>query len=324
VLVVYTESAANASGSIGNLILLAQDETNTSYSNSSISASVNIVLTAQVSYNEALRSYLDHVNFLQGTTDGEMDIIHTWRDQYEADVVVLIVNDGELCGRAYQIMATANTAFAAVYYDCATGNYSFGHEIGHLQGARHENDPSGTYEHGYVDPNCGWRTIMATVSACADLRVQYWSNPNVTYPPTGQVMGTSTSNDNARKLNETKSTIAGFRPPPPPPTVVLPDGNTFFPNPPPNTHGHRATFVVQNHSDSDQTYSLACFEQPPVWACQPTDNFGTPISTLWVARGAQQNLLVSFSTAGPGTGRVTLDAAAPSGWDQGYYIVIVQ
>ena len=40
-------------------------------------------------------------------------------------------------------------------------------------------------------------------------RINYWSNPNKTYG--GVAMGTSTKNDNARVLNTTRATIAGFR-----------------------------------------------------------------------------------------------------------------
>ena len=217
VMVVYTAAAASAAGDIGGLIQLAIDETNTSYSNSGIGAQLSKVHVAQVSYSEASRSYAQHVAALEGTSDGSMDVIHSWRNQYGADVVLVVVSDAEACGRASQIMASSTTAFAAVHYDCATGYYSFGHEIGHLQGARHDravdssNNPF-QYGHGYVDPNDQWRTIMGYANACGSCpRVQYWSNPDITYPATGQVMGTSTYEDNARVLDGTASTIAGFR-----------------------------------------------------------------------------------------------------------------
>ena len=62
-----------------------------------------------------------------------------------------------IVGQADAIYADASSAFAIVDYDCATGYYSFGHELGHLQGARHDpnNDPTSTpfaYGHGYQDP----------------------------------------------------------------------------------------------------------------------------------------------------------------------------
>ena len=57
-------------------------------------------------------------------------------------------------------------AYAVVGQNCATGYYSFGHEIGHLQGARHNPEADGltlpfAYGHGFqnnVAPR--WRTIM--------------------------------------------------------------------------------------------------------------------------------------------------------------------
>jgi hypothetical protein len=217
VLVVYTASAASATSSITNLIQLAVDETNTSYLNSGVGITSLRVHTAQVTYNEAHRSYSQHVNALKSTTDGIMDNVHTLRNTYAADLVVLVVNDSEACGMAAAIKATASTGFAVAHYTCITGYYSFGHEIGHLQGARHDRavDSSTSpyaYGHGYVSPTKDWRTVMAYGNACSNCkRVQYWSNPNVTYPTTGQAMGTVTYENNARVLNETAATIAAFR-----------------------------------------------------------------------------------------------------------------
>ena len=79
------------------------------------------------------------------------------RDSTAADVNVLVINDGSNCGLASAIGSTAATAFATVHWDCATGYYSFGHEIGHLLSARHDPaaDPSTSpyaYGHGYRAP----------------------------------------------------------------------------------------------------------------------------------------------------------------------------
>ncbi|HEV2148830.1 MAG TPA: M12 family metallo-peptidase [Longimicrobiaceae bacterium] len=215
VMVVYTAAAASATSSIGNLIQLAVDETNQSYVNSGISISMNKVHVAQVSYNESNRSFSQHVNALKSTTDGIMDIVHTWRNTYAADVVVLVVNDSEACGMAAAIKATATSAFAAAHYSCITGYYSFGHEVGHLQGARHDRfvDSSTSpypYGHGYIPPSKSWRTIMGYGNNCSNCkRIQYWSSPLKTY--NGEVMGTATYEDNARVLNETRGTVAAFR-----------------------------------------------------------------------------------------------------------------
>jgi hypothetical protein len=218
VVVAYTQSVAANVYDIGGLVQLAVDESNTSYLNSGISLRLRAVYTGQVSYSEAGRSYTQHVNALQSSSDGIMDVVHSWRNGYKADVVVLLLNDPANCGQAYTINADANGAFATVHYTCATGRYSFAHEIGHLQGARHDVlvDPGYApyqYGHGYVDPNNNWRTIMAYADGCGGVcpRVQYWSNPDVYYPPTGQAMGQSTWANNARVLNETRFRVANFR-----------------------------------------------------------------------------------------------------------------
>lgn len=217
VLVVYTASASSAAGNIGNKIQLAVDETNTSYSNSGINISMVRVHSAQITYNESGRSFSQHVSALRSTTDGIMDNVHTLRNTYAADVVVLVVNDSEACGIASSIGSTATTAFAVVHHSCMTGYYSFGHEVGHLQGARHDRfvDSSTSpyaYGHGFIPSTKNWRTVMAYGNNCSNCtRIQWWSNPLKTYPSTGQVMGTSQYEDNARVLNNTAASIAAYR-----------------------------------------------------------------------------------------------------------------
>jgi hypothetical protein len=193
------------------------DETNQSYVNSGVNINMVRVHTAQVTYNEANRSFSQHTSALQSTTDGLMDNVHTLRNTYAADMVLLVVNDSEACGQAAAIKATATSAFATAHYSCITGYYSFGHELGHLQGARHDRymDASTTpyaYGHGFIPASKGWRTVMAYGNNCGNCtRIQWWSNPLKTYPPTGEVMGTATYEDNARVLNTTAPTVAAFR-----------------------------------------------------------------------------------------------------------------
>jgi hypothetical protein len=217
VLVVYTASAATAAGNISSKIQLAVDETNQSYVNSGINISMTLASKAQVTYSEAGRTFSQHVSALQSTTDGIMDNVHTLRNTYAADVVALVVNDTEACGQAAAINATASSAFMVADQSCITGYYSFGHEIGHLQGARHDRFVDGStapysYGHGFIPSTKTWRTVMAYGNNCSNCtRIQWWSNPNKTYPSTGQVMGTATYEDNARVLNLTAATVAAFR-----------------------------------------------------------------------------------------------------------------
>jgi hypothetical protein len=205
VLSVYTSDASDAAGDIHGLVQTAISETNQSYENSNISnASIRGAGTEQVEYDESGPSFLEHVSYLQNPDDGKLDDVHNLRDRYAADVVVLLVDDSQACGRAYDIRAQEEGAFAVVYHDCATGYYSFGHEIGHLQGARHDpavdrKDKPFPYGHGYVDPGDSWRTVMAYGNACSGCRrLPYWSNPDVYY--NGDPMGTDDREDNERVL----------------------------------------------------------------------------------------------------------------------------
>ena len=228
VLVNYTAQAKSKAGDIDALIDLALAETNQGYANSGVNARVELAHKAQVAYTQSGTLKTDRDRYAD-PADGHMDEIHAQRDAHGADVALLIVDDGdESCGSAKAIGAVASSAFAIADYDCATGNYSFGHEIGHLYGARHnpQTDSSTTpfaYGHGYWAPNQAWRTIMAyPCSAKTCPRLNYWSNPGVTYKD-GQAMGTAVSSDNARVLNERAPVLVGFRADP----VVPPEVKTF-------------------------------------------------------------------------------------------------
>ncbi|HBL25208.1 MAG TPA: peptidyl-Asp metalloendopeptidase [Acidobacteria bacterium] len=214
VMVHYTQGAAAASGDINGLIDLAVAESNVGYDNSGVTIDLVLVHKSQVTYTES--SFSTDLSRYRTPGDGYMDAIHTTRDSVGADVGLLVINNASSCGLASSIGSTAATAFADAHWDCITGYYSFAHEIGHLQSARHDpkNDPTNTpyaWGHGYqYTTNPKWRTIMAyncTGGGCP--RLNFWSNPGVLY--NGKPMGTTTKNDNHRVLNDTRATVAAFR-----------------------------------------------------------------------------------------------------------------
>lgn len=212
VLVAYTPSAKASVADIDATIQLAVAEANQSYVNSGINIKLNLVDSFQISYTETGKSF-DTIlaDFVANST------VNQRRDSSGADLAALIINQTDYCGLADDIMAKASTAFAVVHYSCATGYYSFAHELGHLMGARHDEAHDSTtspfaYGHGFQHTaSPAWRTVMAYDCTGGCSRLQYWSNPNVNY--SGQAMGTTGTNDNARVLNGTAVTVAGFRTP---------------------------------------------------------------------------------------------------------------
>ena len=213
IMVVSTQSAVNASGDIAGLVNLAVAETNQGYTNSGVEISLQLAGSYTTTYVESGSFNTDLTRF-RGTADGFMDSYHATRNTVTADVMMLLINNSSSCGLASGIGSTASTAFAVTHYSCATGYYSFGHEIGHLQSARHDPaaDPTTTpyaYGHGYRSPTNAWRTIMAYNCTTNCPRINYWSNPAKTYG--GQAMGTTGTHHNQRVLNDTKATIAAFR-----------------------------------------------------------------------------------------------------------------
>jgi hypothetical protein len=255
VLVLYTPAARSAQGgatAIRNLINLAVAEANQSYANSGIAPRLSLVYAGETNYTESTSMNTD-LTRLQNASDGYFNEVQALRDQYKADLVSVIVNSGMYCGIAYH-MAQVGAAFREYAYSvvsrsCATGYYSFAHELGHNLGARHDwfvdsGVTPNSYSHGYVDAAARWRTIMAYDNDCTSrgfncTRLPYWSNPGVMYGgrPTGILSGTNATcrlsdlyhppcdADDHRTLNETAYTVANFRvrsssTPPPTPRPV--------------------------------------------------------------------------------------------------------
>jgi len=253
VMVLYTSSVRQSEGGTAAaqaLVNLAVAETNQGYANSNVGFSLNLVHSYETSYNES-SNFSTNLSRLAGKTDGYMDDVHAIRDQYCADVVALIIDGTQYCGIAY-IMTNVSTAFESSAFSvtarvCATGYYSFGHELGHNMGARHDwyvdgNTSPYIYNHGYTYPPGNWRTIMAYNNACSGVggctRIDYWSNPNVTYGGVPMGVGGSTvgsSANNAMALNMSASTVANFRDSsagscgeePPPPTGITLSANGY-------------------------------------------------------------------------------------------------
>lgn len=210
VMVAYPSTVASAVADVTGLVMLAVAETNQAYINSGVNIQMNLVGMMAIPYAETGIAYTTLLSDLAAMPDVKLK-----RNSLGADVVVMLTTNQSYCGYAY-LMSSADFAYGVVNYSCATGYYSFAHEIGHIQGLQH--DPvsaPGTipfaYGHGYQSTNSApsWRTIMAYNCSPSCARLQYFSNPNLNY--NGLAMGTPTVSNNARVLNETAASVSLFR-----------------------------------------------------------------------------------------------------------------
>lgn len=226
VMVVYTPSVLSSLGgnpsAVQSLIATAISETNSGYSTSGVNTALNLVHTAQVSYDESA-GFEAALNAVTGTSDGQMDEVHALRNTYAADLVVLLINNTQYCGMAWlpSTVSTSNQTlgFSVTAYNCATGYYSFGHEIGHNMGARHDRYVDGgstpyAHGHGYVNKTAKIRSIMAYNNDCYDsgyncTRVNHWSAADRMYNGSS-VIGDSINRNNDA-LNASAYTIANYR-----------------------------------------------------------------------------------------------------------------
>ena len=262
VLVVYTKAAMDGAGSeaaIESEIMLAISETNEGYTQSNVSHRLRLADAVMTDWDETDGSFDFYSTLVKAThtNDGELDEIHALRDAVGADeVVILVEGDNTYCGIAW-LMTTpseyfAVNAFSVVARGCATGNYTFAHELGHNMGSNHDHDNAdmGAYafSYGLQIPDAGVRTIMAyscPTSYCR--RINRWSNPGQNWDghPMG-VSGTGTeAADNHLSLNQTASIVAAFRDVPEE-TTSLKAPEILSPSAGSKLNGPSAAFVLED------------------------------------------------------------------------------
>lgn len=216
VMVIYTDNARATNGGtngINAVINLAVHEANWAYSRSDVFQRLMLVHTQEYLWTED-GDDSGYLSDLRGTTDGVADDVHALRNEYGADMVSLIYDTGSYCGVAY-IMTTLSSsfessAFSVVRDSCATGYYSFAHELGHNMGSAHDRANAGSalnsYSYGWRTTDNAYRSVMAYAPGT---RIAMFSNPDKD-APNGLAMGTAVD-DNARSINTASTTISAFR-----------------------------------------------------------------------------------------------------------------
>lgn len=220
VLVLYTDAADDAVGDIAGTAALAVNDASVAYSNSAITSSqlsVDHIGTSRIDFEEGKNIDKD-VNKLAANTEA-----NNKRDSFWGDVVILFTDgdyfSGSVYGIAKEIEAHEDSAYAIVEADKATVNFALAHELGHLQGGRHQQcsvydiptcDDTAGSAHGYGwavgGGNYRW-TILHQLGRSGN-PIQYFSNPSVSYH--GKATG-RTNNNVAQKLRDTASRMADFR-----------------------------------------------------------------------------------------------------------------
>ena len=214
IIVGYSNGANLKVADMQGMIDLAVAETNSSFAASGINGRVHLLDIVPMPNFDDSRTYGQMVDALQTDT-----VLDARREALGADMVVMIVDNTAWCGMAPTTGAADNEYAVLVHWDCATGYYSFAHEIGHVVGADHDTD-QGTndflsYGHALLNkrpdsPGLGWRTIMGYEcdDGSCDQRIRRWSNPNEEI--FDLALGTQTEN-NARVWNERIGDVAAFR-----------------------------------------------------------------------------------------------------------------
>ena len=224
VMIVWTPSVEMSAGGPSSMQNLAQasiDSANAAYLNSGVAHRLRLVHAQKVSYAERSNCFWGNafdcaLDDVTEDGDGYLDGVHALREAHGADLVALFIDDGAFCGVAWlPTVPSPEVGFSVIQHDCAVGNKSFAHELGHNMGAHHDPDNADSagpkpFNKGYVSPLRDWRTVMSYPGACAGCaRLNHFSNPNLFHD--GAAMGTASVANNAQVLNATGKAIASYR-----------------------------------------------------------------------------------------------------------------
>ncbi len=235
-MIVYTPAAAvwaaAREGGINNTIAAVMNMSQLALDNSNTHIVLNLVHSAEVDYVEMHSN--DDLHNLTYNSDGYMDEVHTWRDAYGADVVVLLEETDFTGGLGWLLNNSSGSpgyAFSLTRVQQASRTYTVIHEIGHNMGAHHHKEqttqpgPTSWWNWTENEWSAGWRwtgtdngkycSVMTYESGdyfsdgVKHTRVPYFSDPNISYQ--GMPTGDAVDADNARTLREMKTVVSNYR-----------------------------------------------------------------------------------------------------------------
>ncbi|MEI6261899.1 MAG: M12 family metallo-peptidase [Deltaproteobacteria bacterium] len=231
VMVVYTPAAklyADSHGTISLLVAQSMAQAQLVADNSLTDMNFKLVHSSEVDYKESGKTGTD-LDRLQKIGDGYLDSVHTLRNTYGADLVVLFekIENEDIAGLGFQLKSPSGEpaygfSLTGIQY---AGDYTNIHEIGHNMGADHHKQQNDSPGPGLFPYSAGWRWISTDNKAYCSVmtygegkyfadgvthtEVGYFSNPSVTY--IGTATGDAVNGDNARTIRETKNVVAAYR-----------------------------------------------------------------------------------------------------------------
>ncbi|MBK9266167.1 MAG: hypothetical protein IPM54_41065 [Polyangiaceae bacterium] len=233
VLFLYANNVPYANSLVSNIV----SAFNNSLSSSAVSSNNKITIAGvqQVASSFAGMTRLAIRNAMGSRAAPFTNIDASMASTY-ADIAFLLVQEdstvavgempgyGRVGGVAYNY-DKANP-FALSTDDYALGDLTALHEIGHVFGGKHENDPNGGIARPVVAANDTWMTIMGGYIDCqfnglpaSCVRLNRWSNPDQYYQ--GIPLGVAGQRDMESWLESSMPVVSGWRAEPPPPAITV-------------------------------------------------------------------------------------------------------
>ncbi|MDR1816703.1 MAG: M12 family metallo-peptidase [Puniceicoccales bacterium] len=241
-LVVWTPALEAERGADGVRALVNRcvEETNAAFERSGVSGKLLLgendagdTAARRVEYTESTRDYMDDLNALSDwhegrnstmvvRKDGVMDEVHLWRNEFRADIVVLL-RKGAAAGTAGlawtldTLNGAPDGAFAIV--GAGLNDFTFTHEVGHNLGLSHDHaNAAGVrgvtgYAYGHTFTGDDGRRYGTIMAYDGDRSAGYFSTPLKTLAgkPLGVAEGSSDAADSVRALALTLPVVAAYR-----------------------------------------------------------------------------------------------------------------
>ena len=176
-------------------------ETNQGYANSDVPFTVTHFCTEAATIND-IADTGDLIDAFANMKSSVSELRNT------ADAAALLVEDFNSCGVAYMNTISSGWTVSVCQKSCALGYYSFGHELGHNMALHHNPEVATNSYYAYGtghhiqqgSASRGYRTILAYSASGHSQRVNYYSNPDKIYGPTGTPTGIAGVSNNAAVL----------------------------------------------------------------------------------------------------------------------------